>query len=441
MKKLLVVISLLLVMTVQALPRLVYVLPIQAEIDAQAWQYTSRACELARQQSADLFVVHMNTFGGEVNYADLIRRELIDMPMPTMAYIDHNAASAGAMIALACDTVYMAPGASMGAVTMVNGAGEPMPDKYQSYGRSILRSTAELHGKNPDGTWRRDPAIAVRMVGPDSVVTFTAMEAVEAHYAEGIQPSLQSAIDALGYQNAKIETFQPTLTDKIIGFLTGTGVRAILVMLILAGIYMEMHTPGLGFAAGVSVVSAILYFLPMIVTGTLAGWIPVLFLIGILLVALEIFVIPGFGVCGISGIVAIVVSLIGAMFSGMAISEITARTVLNVLGSIGAGIVLAFVVGWFLTSRFGPKSIHRKSELQFELSNDQGYVGVDMDSTALVGAEGVAVTDLRPAGRIRIGEQDYEAASTGAFIEADTPVKVVRYQGATLYVTERTENR
>ena len=150
---------------------MVYILPIESEIDASAWQHTSRACDEARDLGADLLVVRLNTFGGALDDADRIRKSLVAMPMPTMAYVDHNAASAGAMIALACDTVYMAPGSSMGAVTVVGADGVPLPDKYQSYNRSILRATAELHGKNPDGSWRRDPEIAVRMVGPDSVVT------------------------------------------------------------------------------------------------------------------------------------------------------------------------------------------------------------------------------------------------------------------------------
>lgn len=431
---------LIMVVTVSALVlraerQLVYVLPIQTEIDASAWQCTARACQIATDRGADLFVVHMNTFGGEVDYADRIRKALIALPMPTMAYIDHNAASAGAMIALACDTVFMAPGSSMGAVTMVDGSGTPLPDKYQSYGRSILRSTAELHGKNPDGSWRRDPEIAVRMVGPDSVITFTAEEAVAAHYAEGVEPSLSAAIAALGMGSAEVETFRPTVTDSLLGFLSSSAVRAILIMLIIGGIYMEMHTAGLGFAGAVSLVCAILYFLPMLVTGTLPGWILVLFIAGVILIALEIFVIPGFGVCGISGIAAVLVALSAALLDMNSISGINTRQTLQAAGVVGIGLLLAVALIWYLTGKHGPRWVRRTSELERELRNSDGYVGVDMSTAEVIGHTGVAMTDLRPAGKVRINGRDYEASSTGDWIEAGTSVRAVRYVGATLFVT------
>lgn len=435
MKRLLISLTvIILALALRAEKPLVYILPIQTEINASAWQCTARACEIATDRGADLFVVHMNTFGGEVDYADRIRKALIAMPMPTMAYIDHNAASAGAMIALACDTVFMAPGSSMGAVTMVDGSGTPLPDKYQSYGRSILRSTAELHGKNPDGSWRRDPEIAVRMVGPDSVITFTADEAVAARYAEGVEPNLDAAIAALGMADARIETFKPTVTDTLLGFLSGTAVRAVLIMLIIGGIYMEMHTAGLGFAGAVSLVCATLYFLPMVITGTLPGWILVLFIAGVILIALEIFVIPGFGICGISGIAAILVALGAALLDMDSISGITSQQTLRAVGVVGTGLLLAVALIWYLTGKHGPKWVRRTSELQRELRNSDGYVGVDMAAANLISAEGVAVTDLRPAGKVRIAGTDYEASSTGDWIEAGTTVRVVRYVGATLFV-------
>ena len=390
--------------------KLVYILPIESEIDASAWQHTSRACDEARDLGADLLVVRLNTFGGALDDADRIRKSLVAMPMPTMAYVDHNAASAGAMIALACDTVYMAPGSSMGAVTVVGADGVPLPDKYQSYNRSILRATAELHGKNPDGSWRRDPEIAVRMVGPDSVVTFTAEEAVEAGYAEGVEPSLQAAIDALGFKNAEIRTFEPTVTDALIGFLSNAAVRALLVMLILGGIYMEMHTAGLGFAGAVSFVAAVLYFLPML------------------------FIIPGFGVCGVSGIASIFIALCAALLDTDNIAGVTTSQILTSCMVVVVGLLMAIGLVWYLTSSHGPRWVRRSSELMTELKVSDGFVGVDMSLAELVGSMAVTATMMRPAGKIVVNGNIYDAVAANGYIDEGESVRVVRFQNAQLYV-------
>ncbi|MDE6097436.1 MAG: nodulation protein NfeD [Muribaculaceae bacterium] len=424
----------LIVSSVPAAARLVYILPIEQEIDASAWQHTSRACDEARELNADLFVVRLNTFGGALDEADRIRKAIIAMPMPTMAYVDHNAASAGAMIALACDSVFMAPGSSMGAVTVVGADGNPLPDKYQSYNRAILRATAELHGKNPDGSWRRDPDIAVRMVGPDSVVTFTADEAVAAGYAEGVEPSLNDAIDALGFKGAEIRTFAPTVTDSLIGFLSSAAVRAILVMLILGGIYMEMHTAGLGFAGAVSFVAAVLYFLPMLVLGTLPGWIVILFIAGVVLIALEIFVIPGFGVCGVSGIASIFIALCAALLDTDSIAGVTASHVLTSCMVVVAGLLMAIGLVWYLTSSHGPRWMRRSSELMKELKVSDGFIGVDMSLADLVGSMAVTATMMRPAGKIVVNGQIYDAVASCGYINEGESVKITRFQNAQLYV-------
>ena len=126
--------------------RLVYVLPIQEEINPTTWLYTRQGCEEALKLHADLLIIHLNTYGGSLQEADSIRTAIMRFPAPTIAFIDHNAASAGALIALACDSVFMTEGASMGAATVVGADGAPLPDKYQSYMRSMMRSTAEAHG-------------------------------------------------------------------------------------------------------------------------------------------------------------------------------------------------------------------------------------------------------------------------------------------------------
>ncbi len=419
----------------------IIVLPLEDEIDARAWQHTRRACDKAVAENAGLFVVRMNTYGGALDAADSIRTALLRLPMPTVAYIDHNAASAGALIALACDSVFMTPGSSIGAATVVDGQGQPMPDKYQAYMSSIMRSTAEHHGKwlapgDSVLSWRRDPSVAASMVNPEKVTAFSTSEALDAGFSDGTVESVDEMLRHLGITDNDTEVFRPTLTDDIIGFLCNAGVRAILVMLILGGIYMEMHTPGLGVAAAVALVASFLYFLPMLITGTLPAWIVITLVAGIVLIALELFVIPGFGVCGIAGIAAVVVALCAAIIptENSGDGSITLAVLARPMIIVGIGIVAAVgLVGW-LTSRHGPKFFRRHSELMLTQDIKDGYIGVDMGPARLVGHKAVAMTDMRPSGKILSDGEVYDAVSTGSFIDAGQHVRITRYENAQLYV-------
>lgn len=444
MKRLVCILFCLLLLTgAKASEPTVFVLPLQDEVDTHMWLTTKRAIAQAQDHGADLFVVHLNTYGGAVDAADSIRTAIMRLPIPTVAYVDNNAASAGALIALACDTVYMSPGASMGASTVVNTQGEPMPEKYQSYMKSIMRATAQHHGKyfNPADSlwhWRRDPAIAEAMVKPDKAVSFTSDEAVEVRMADGISPSLKEMIITNFYPQYKQVQFESSFSDSVMGFLTSPVVRALLIALIVGGIWMEMHTPGLGFPSAVAVVAAILYFLPALITGLMPGWVIVLFIAGLVLLALEIFVIPGFGVCGICGIAAILVSMVGAMLYDGGISPQYGSDILSSITITLVGVMISVGLVWYLTSKHGPKWVRRHSELQTELRGDNGFIGVDMQPARYIGEIAVAVTDMRPAGKIRIADKDYDAVSITGYIDTGKMVKVVKYENAQLYVVEHT---
>lgn len=417
----------------------VFVIPIETEIDQSAFHHFRQGEREALESGANLLLVKLNTYGGALDAADSIRTALLRCPLPTLAYVDVNAASAGALIALACDSVYMAPAASMGSATVVNGAGEPMPEKYQSYMSTIMRATAEHHGRKSVGdslVWRRDPAIAASMVNPDVSVSLTASQAVECGYADGIAPNLGAVLADIDMAGDEVSYYQSTLTDDIMGFLANAAVRAILVMLILGGIYMEMHTPGLGFAAAVSAVATVLYFLPMFVTGSMPAWVLLCFIVGVALIALEIFVVPGFGVTGISGIIAVVMALVGGMLTNDAVTGFDFSSLCNSLIIVGVGSLLAVGAIVYLTSSHGPKVFRKHTELMTELRVDDGFVGVDMSPVRYIGQIGETVTDMRPAGKIEIGNTVFDAVSTGPFIAAKKQVKVTKYENAQLYVSE-----
>lgn len=417
----------------------VFVIPVETEIDFSAFHHFRKGLREAGENGADLVVVKLNTFGGALDAADSIRTALMKQRVPTVAYVDVNAASAGALIALACDSVFMAPGASIGSATVVNGAGEPMPGKYQSYMSTMMRATAEHHGRVAEGDssrWRRNPEIAASMVNPEMSVSLTAQQAVECGYADGIAPDLESVLADLDMAGAEVKYYRSTLADDILGFLSNAAVRALLIMLIIGGIYMEMHTPGLGFAASVATVAAALYFLPMIVEGSMPAWVLLCLIAGVVLIALELFVVPGFGVTGISGIIAIAIALTGAMTSNDAVTGFDLGALGSSLLIVGAGCLLALVLVWYLTSSHGPDCFRKHSELMTELSVADGFVGVDLSPARLVGQLATSATVLRPAGKITVGHDVYDAVSTGSFIAANRHVKIVKYENAQLYVIE-----
>lgn len=417
----------------------VFVVSIESEIDNRAARHFSLAQRQATEAGADILVVKLNTFGGALDAADSIRTALLRSPLPTVAFVDVNAASAGALIALACDSVYMAPAASMGSATVVNGAGEPMPEKYQSYMSTIMRATAEHHGHRPQGdstVWRRDPAIAASMVNPEESVSLTARQAVACGYADGIAPDLDAVLADLQRSGEEVQYYQSSLTDDILGFLSNAAVRAVLIMLIIGGIYMEMHTPGLGFAGAVASVAAILYFLPGLIIGTMPAWVVLCLIAGVVLIALEIFVVPGFGVTGIAGIIAVAVALTGVMTTSDAVTGIDdLGAVLRSVGIVAIGAAAAAALVLYLTSSRGPKVFRRHTELMTELTVDKGFIGVDLSPRQYIGAVATTLTEMRPAGKIQIGNETFDAVSTGEFIGRRHKVQVVRYENAQLYVT------
>lgn len=430
--------------------RNVFVIRINEDINSKMWIYIQRGMKEAEISDTQLLIIHLNTYGGELNYADSIATRLINTPIPTIAFIDNNAASAGALISLACDKIYMRKGGRIGAATVVNGMdGEAMPDKYQSYMRGIMRSAAEAHGKDSLGNWKRSPLIAEAMVDPKIVVpeiddstktlTMTTQEAIKYRYCEGEAESIEQILDAENIDNYTIKTFKPTIWDNVKGFLTGSFIRGLLITLIIAGIWFELQQPGIGFPIGVAIVAALMYFAPLYVEGLATNWEIVLFVVGILLLALEIFVFPGFGVAGIGGILLI--------FSGLVLSLLDNdffdfRRVSDInLGSAILTVMIGTIVGvavmLYLSSKIGSKGIFGKLALLSNQKIEEGFIGVPTEQQQLIGSSGVTVTDLRPVGKVIIEGKIYDALSAqGKFIPANSNVKVVGYTNGQVDVRE-----
>ncbi len=448
-----VIITILLSAFVQA-EKLVYKIDLKKEIGSTTWLYVQRGFEQAAEKKADFILIHMNTYGGEVLYADSIRTKILNSSIPVYVFIDNNAASAGALIAISCKKIYMRPGGSMGAATVVDASGAQMPDKYQSYMRATMRATAEAHGKdtiiNGKDTvykWKRDPLIAEAMVDDRTVVpnlidsgktlTFTTQEAIKYGYCEGEAENVNQLIEKhLKLSDYTIETFMPTTLDNLKGFLMSSVIQGILIMLIIGGIYFELQTPGIGFPLGVAVVAAILYFSPLYIDGLAANWEILVFLIGLILIGLEIFVIPGFGIAGVAGIIFVVGGLTLSLLDNINFDfePVNRRAAGKALITVVAGVGLGFSLIMYLSSRIGRKGLFRNVALVKTLDIESGYVGVPVEFKELIGKIGVASTVLRLSGKISVDGKFYDAVSEDGFIDKGTKIKVIRYETGQLYV-------
>src|SRR5690606_10161046 len=331
----------------------VYKFSIRDDINATSWRNTKQAYLKAMEQNAAVMLIEMNTFGGMVNFADSIRSTILDSPIKTIVFINHNAASAGALISLASEKIYMAKGASIGAASVVDGQGEVMQEKYQSNMRAIMRSTAEATG--------RDPKVAEAFADQDvdlpelkedgKLLSLTSREATNIGLSDGEVNSLDDILMLENLAGSTIVVHQTTWVDQVIGFLTSPAVQGFLIVLIMGGIYFEMTSPGIGLPFIVAFVSGILYFAPLYIEGFAANWEILLFIIGVILLLLEIFVIPGFGVAGIAGIVLLVCSFAFSMvpnesfdFSMMPPNFLFRSFLLVILSIVGA-IILSVLFG------------------------------------------------------------------------------------------------
>lgn len=435
----------------------VYVFPIREEIMPSAVRLTDKCLREATQMGADLVIIDMNTYGGLLDAADSIRTRLLNYDKPVYVFINNQAASAGALIAIAADSIFMREGASMGAATVVDQSGDVVPDKYQSFMRSMMRSTAEAHGKVPEvmgrdtvWRWHRDPKIAEAMVDPSVVVeglvpegkvlTFSTEEAIEWYYCEGKASSVEEVLAQAGIEEYEITRYEPTWIDGLLGFLTNPAFQGLMIMLIVGGLYFELQSPGIGFPLVVAILGGVFYFAPLYVEGLMAHWEMALFIVGIILIILEIFVTPGFGVLGISGILAVVLGLTFAMIdtdllrylpTGELSVGFLLRPIALVLISVTAALVLSIILGRRILTR--QSQVRNRLVLTSSMDADKGYVS-HTPERQLIGHTGVVSKPLRPAGKVIIDNVIYEAAGyNGQFIDRGQNITVVNDEGGILY--------
>src|SRR5882762_1257139 len=416
----------------------VMVMEIRSEIDPRMKRYVELAIAHAEKTKADYVIVDMDTYGVVLTDAKEIVDLIMGIKKPVWVFINSDAASAGALISIACDSIYMAPGASIGAATVVEGAGgQAAPDKYQSYMRSIMRSTAEENGRNPriaEGMVDEKIVIdSVKQAG--KVITFTTSEAIAHHYCEAKVQSIEEILQRNKIEHYEIERFHLGAVDTVIALFLNPFISGILILIILGGIYFELQTPGAVFPFLASLVALVLYLVPYYLNGLAEYWEIIALLAGILLLIAEIFIIPGFGVAGIAGIALTVSSMILIMVSNdffnfefVPLGDIIVAA-FAVLGGLSGGALLLFFGGAKLTQTKAFKRI-ALTETQ---ETSQGY-SVNPSENALVGKRGTAYTVLRPSGKVMIDDKVYDAFTRGDFVERGQVIEVLSTEGTTLRV-------
>lgn len=401
---------------------------VQAEemVDNGMFRYIERGIALAEEEDGAGLILHMDTFGGLVDAADKIRKALLDTDIPTLTFIDKNAASAGALISFATDKVIMAGGASIGAATVVDGGGAEASEKMQSYMRGLMRSTAEATG--------RDPRIAEAMVDErieidgiteeGNLVTLSTSEAIELGMADGRAGSIEEAIEVAGWPEREIVHIQETFNESILRFLASPVLSSILMLMMLGGLYFELQSPGVGFAGAMSAIGAMLFFAPLYIMGFAEPWEILLFFAGVLFIIVEVFILPGFGIPGIIGITLLFFGLGASLIGNVGLEFPPLEYMNTAIWTMAITLILGILMIFSLSKYLPGNRMFSKLILVDSTSKNEGYTSAKSQDT-LTGKEGVTLTALRPAGIALIDDERVDVVSQGDFVENGARVKVV----------------
>lgn len=415
----------------------VYVVPVKGVIDLGLAPFIQRVLNEAQKNQAAAVILDINTFGGRVDAAVQIRDALLNSPVRTIAFIDKRAISAGALISLAAQTVVMAPGSTIGAATPVQSgpAGSttaPTSEKTVSYVRKEFRATAESR--------KRPPLIAEAMVDSDVVIpdvsekgkllTLTTEEALKLKVADLQANSIEALLKELNILDTELRSFTPNWAEEVVRFLTHPVVSSLLVSVAMLGIFLELRTPGFG-APGVIGLSSLSLFMWGHWLVQLAGWEELLLaLLGVFLFALELFVIPGFGIVGILGLLALLGALVMSTLGAGSHSGFVLWAVVRMGFSVALAIVLTAL---FL--KFLPKlPIGRKLILSTALETSDGFSSAPPTDYQWLGRTGLAHSTLRPAGIADFQGHRVDVVSDGEFIDAGAPIRVLHVDGNRIVV-------
>ena len=413
----------------------VYVAVIEGEIDLGLAPYVRRVVSEAEKENADAIVFKINTFGGRVDAATQIKDAILSTNILTIAFINNRAISAGSLIALSCNKIAMVEGSSIGATTVVDQTGKKQSEKYQSYMRSEMRATAERNGRRKDiAEGMVDERVVVEgLVDSTQLITLTSEEAYNYGIADTLVNDIDKLLSAFNLKSANKIEINQNWAEAVVRFLNNPIITSILIMIGFFGLLAEIKSPGWGVPGTAGLVALTLFFGTSYIL-QLASVIEILmFIIGVALILLEIFVIPGFGIAGISGIILIFASLFFSLVGGDPFLdfELISRAIIQLSISLVLALVLIFVLAKYL-----PKtSIFNKFVLSVSEKSVDGFSSHTF-AEDLVGAEGIALTTLRPAGTAEINGRRVDVMTESEYVEKGKKIKVLAVDGIRVLVRE-----
>ena len=405
----------------------VYRVPVTGEIELGLAPYIQRAVKEATETGAVALILDIDTPGGRVDAAEIISDALTDSEVPVYSLINRRAYSAGALIALSTSRIYMRPASVIGAATPVDGTGTKAPEKIVSAMRSQMRTLAEANGLEPE--------VAAAMVDEDieidgvvesgKLLTLTTEEAIEIGYAEAIE-DLDALLVQLGHEGATVVTPELNWTERVVRFFSSSVVAPFLLSLGFLGLLVEIRTPTFGLAGTMGLISLCLFFGSNMIIG-LAGLEDVLIVgAGLALLGIEAFVVPGFGIFGVAGVVAILTGLYMSLLGNIP----TMPDFTRAAWVLASSTLLLIGSAWALI-RTLPSSSRLTESGIFLLAKTASAIGYESAEVRsdLVGKHGTAITDLRPAGTALVGDERIDVVSESEWISAGTPVKVLSAEG------------
>lgn len=412
-------------------------IPVEGTIELGLAPFVERSIREAQERGASAVVLQLETPGGRIDAAQRIVAAITNAQIPVYAFVDRTAFSAGAMIALATDGIYMVPGAVIGAATPIDGAGEKASEKIVSAMRAEMRSLADRRGLDP----RVAEAMVDEEIEIDGVVergkllTLTTGEAVALGYATEIA-GWDALLAELELVDADVVVATINWAERVVRFLTNPMVAPLLLSLGFLGLIFEFKTPGFGFGGTVGLIALTLFFGSHFLIG-LAGWEAAILLgVGVILLVIEAFVVPGFGLFGIGGIIGVLAGIYFSMLGKFATSFDYARAA----SMLSITILIVLVSAWALLRRLPRSGRFSRSGILLaeEMSRERGYLSGDVRDD-LVGKVGKALTDLRPAGTGLFGDERVDVTADGTWIPAGASIRIIRSEGYRHVVRQESE--
>ncbi len=421
--------------------KIVYLIPVKGDIEKGLAFFVYRSLQSAEEAGADAVILDIKTFGGGLEAAVIIRDYLVETNLPTYSFINKTRAiSAGALIALATKEIYMAKGSSIGdALPIIAVPGQEQkaaPRKIIDYLRKEFKATAERNGHPTD--------IAEAMVDPEfeikglkekgTILALTTEEAIKYKLASGAAESLDELLDKIGMKGAEVRTVALSTAERIARIVSSPKYSWFFLVIGIIGIYIEIKTPGFGLPGITGMIFLALFFWGHNIAG-FTGFEEVgLFGLGLILLVIEMFVIPGFGIVGVLGLISIFASLILAMFKFPPKPFPFEFWRLSVpMRTIGKATLFAVLTGYLLYRYLPKTSFWGRLMLKDEVAKKDGYTVADTNS-ALIGRVGTTITPVRPAGTVLIDDRRLDVISEGGFIDADTKVRITDVKGAKVTV-------